>query len=40
MLRVGEVLADLGMEEEALPWLRLAVANGQKKANELLHALQ
>lgn len=40
MLRVGEVLADLGLEEEAVPWLRLAVANGQKKANELLQALQ
>jgi tetratricopeptide (TPR) repeat protein len=40
MLRVGEVLADIGMEDEALPWLRLASANGKKKAKELLESLE
>ena len=40
MLRVGQVLADLGNEEEALPWLRLAQANGKKEASELLEALE
>lgn len=40
MLRVGQVLMDLEMEEEALPWLRLAKANGQKEAAELIETIE
>jgi hypothetical protein len=38
MLRIGEILTELDFEDDALPWLRLAKANGEDAADRLIEA--
>jgi TPR repeat protein len=38
MLRIGEILTELDFEDDALPWLRLAKANGEEAADRLIEA--
>lgn len=41
MFRVGQILLEeLFLEDEALPWLRLAKANGYKEAAEIIEGLE